>query len=117
MNRISHKTQQTNLRKKRVRAKVIGTSARPRLSVTISHLHVSAQIIDDSSSKTLAHATTAGIKMKGTLTEKAAFIGKEIAVKAKKTKVKKVVFDRNGRRYQARLKALGDALRQEGIEV
>lgn len=104
------------LRKNRVRATVSGTAERPRLTVTISSIHVSAQIIDDVAGKTLAAATTVGTKAKGTLTEKAAIVGKDIAAKAKKAKVTAVVFDRNGRRYAGRLKALADAARKEGLE-
>jgi large subunit ribosomal protein L18 len=104
------------LRKNRVRAKVIGTAERPRLSVFISGQHVSVQIIDDTAGKTLASATSVGKKLTGTLSEKAAVIGKEIGAKAKKAKIAKVVFDRNGRVYAGRLKALADAARQEGLE-
>ena len=107
----------TKLRKQRVRSRVSGTAQRPRLSVTISNLHVSAQIINDADGKTLAHSTTVGAKAKGTMTEKAAFVGKDIATKAKKAKINQVVFDRNGRLYAGRLKALAEAVRQEGIEV
>lgn len=104
------------LRKNRVRAKVSGTAERPRLTVTISNLHVSAQLIDDVAGKTLATATTVGTKAAGTMTEKSAAIGTEIAKKAKKIKISAVVFDRNGRQYAGRLKALADAARQEGLE-
>lgn len=104
------------LRKNRVRSTVSGTAERPRLTVTVSNLHVSAQIIDDVTGKTLAAATTVGSKAGGTLTEKAAVVGKDIATKAKKAKVTKVVFDRNGRKYAGRLKALADAARNEGLE-
>ena len=92
------------LRKNRVRAKVVGSSARPRLSVTISNLHVSAQLIDDTNGKTLAAASTVGAGQKGTITEKAKFVGTEIGKKAKAAKIKKIVFDRNGRLYAGRLK-------------
>ena len=112
MSNISNKT----LRKNRVRSKVIGTTERPRMSVFISNTHISVQIIDDSVSKTLASATTVGGKTTGNMTEKAAVIGKEIASKAKKAKISKVVFDRNGRAYAGRLKALADAARAEGLE-
>ena len=105
-----------SLRKARVRAKVSGTAERPRLSVTISNLHVSAQLIDDVNGKTLAAATTVGKKATGSMTEKAAVIGAEIAKKATKVKIKTVVFDRNGRAYAGRLKALADAARKEGLE-
>jgi len=104
------------LRSRRVRAKVTGSAERPRLSVTISNLHVSAQLIDDEAGKTLASATTVGTKATGTMTEKAAGIGTDIAKKAKKVKVTRVVFDRNGRQYAGRLKALADAARNEGLE-
>ena len=104
------------LRKNRVRAKVTGTAERPRLSVFISNTHVSAQIIDDVSGKTLVSATSVGAKLTGTMTEKAAAIGKLIGAKAKKAKITKVVFDRNGRAYAGRLKALADAARAEGLE-
>ena len=117
MSHISHKKTAFTLRKNRVRAKVNGTPDRPRLTVTISNLHISAQLVDDTAGKTLASATTVGAKPKGNFIEKAAVIGKEIGLKAKKAKISKIVFDRNGRRYAGRLKALGDAVRQEGIEV
>jgi len=112
MAKLDNKT----LRKNRVRAKVGGTAARPRLSIFISNLHVSAQLIDDENGKTLAAATTVGQKLTGTMTEKSAKIGEEIAKKAIAKKIKSVVFDRNGRRYAGRLKALADAAREKGLE-
>ena len=104
------------LRKNRVRAKVSGTAERPRLSVTISNKHISAQIIDDVKQHTLASATTVGTKQVGTITEQAVLIGTDIAKKAKKAKITTVVFDRNGRQYAGRLSALADAARAEGLE-
>lgn len=105
------------LRKQRIRARVVGTTERPRLSVFISNQHVSAQIIDDSTQKTLASASTIGKKdAKGSLSEKAAAVGVELAKNAKKAKVEKVVFDRNGRQYAKRLQSLADAARKEGLE-
>ena len=112
---LALKKQNLALRKGRVRAKISGTSERPRLTVTISNLHVSAQIIDDVAQKTLVSATTVGSKVKGTKTELAAKIGAEIAKKAKKAKINTVVFDRNGRQYAGRLHALADAARKEGL--
>lgn len=103
-------------RAKRTRAKIHGTAARPRLSVHISNMHIIAQIIDDDNSKTLAYATTVGSKLTGTMTEKAAAIGKEIADKAKKAKIKTVVFDRGAKLYAGRMTALADAARKEGLE-
>ncbi len=116
MNNLAKKILNKNLRKARVRSTVIGTPERPRLSVTISNLHVSAQIIDDTNGKTLAAATTVGKKVTGTMSEKAATIGTDIAKKATKAKITAVVFDRNGRAYAGRLKSLAEAARKEGLE-
>ncbi len=104
------------LRKGRARAKISGTTVRPRLTVTISNTHVSAQLIDDDASHTLAAATTVGTKVSGTKIELASKVGADIAKKAKKAKVTAVVFDRNGRQYAGRLAALADAARKEGLE-
>ena len=103
-------------RANRTRAKIHGTAERPRLSVHVSNQHITAQIIDDDKSATLAYATTVGSKLTGTKTEKAAAIGKEIADKAKKAKIKTVVFDRGAKLYAGRLSALADAARKEGLE-
>lgn len=103
-------------RAKRTRASMHGTAERPRLSVHISNKHVIAQIINDDEGKTLAYATTVGSKITGTMTEKAATIGTQIAKSAKKAKVSKVVFDRGSRLYAGRLAALADAARKEGLE-
>lgn len=103
-------------RANRTRAKIHGTAERPRLSVHISNQHITAQIIDDDKSATLVYATTVGSKLTGNKTEKAAAIGKEIAEKAKKAKIKTVVFDRGAKLYAGRLSALADAARKEGLE-
>ena len=116
MNNLAKKLLGRSLRKNRVRSVVSGTAERPRLSVTISNLHVSAQLIDDVAGHTLASATSVGKKLTGTMTEKAAKVGEDIAKKAKKAKVTTVVFDRNGRKYAGRLKAIADAARKEGLE-
>lgn len=117
MSNLTKKLLNKSLRKGRVRANVSGTSARPRLTVTISNVHISAQLIDDSKGVTLVSSTTVGLKTaKGTMTERAAVIGADIAKKAKKAKITTVVFDRNGRAYAGRLASLADAARQEGLE-
>lgn len=103
-------------RAKRTRAKIHGTAERPRLSVHFSNQHIIAQVIDDDRKVTLAYATTAGQKLTGTKTEQAAVIGKEIANKAKKAKIKAVVFDRGAKLYAGRMAALADAARKEGLE-
>lgn len=116
MNHLAKKLLNKNLRKSRVRAKVSGTTERPRLTVTISNKHVSAQLIDDTSAKTLASATTVGSKQTGPMVEQATFVGTEIAKKANKAKIVAVVFDRNGRQYAGRLNALAEAARKEGLK-
>ena len=116
MDRLTHKTQVAARRSNRVRASLTGTAERPRLSVHISNLHVSAQIIDDTKSTTLAYATTNGRKLEGNMTAKAAQVGEEIAKKALKAKINKVVFDRGPKNYHGRVKALADAARSGGLE-
>ena len=115
MNNLAKKLLNRELRSKRVRAKITGTAERPRLTVTISNKHVSAQLIDDIAQKTIASATTVGTKQTGTLAEQAAVVGTDIAKKAKKSKITAIVFDRNGRQYAQRLAALADAARKEGL--
>lgn len=113
---LAKKLLNKSLRKARARSKVHGTAERPRLTVTISNTHISAQLIDDEKGHTIAAATTVGTKQTGAMSEKAAKVGSDIAKKAVKAKVKTVVFDRNGRQYAGRLKALADAARKEGLE-
>ena len=103
-------------RAKRTRAKIHGTAERPRLTVHFSNTHIVAQVIDDDKKVTLAYATTVGTKMTGSMTEKAAKIGAEIAKKAKTAKVTKVVFDRGSKLYAGRMSALAQAAREEGLE-
>lgn len=117
MNSLKKKLHNMQLRKNRVRATVSGTTERPRLSARVSNLHISAQVIDDTKHTTIAAVTTVGQKLSGkTMTEKAEWVGAEIAKKAKSKKVKQVVFDRGGRKYHGRIKALADAARAGGLE-
>ena len=104
------------MRAKRTRAKIHGTAEQPRLTVFISNRHIVAQVVDDDKGVTLCYATTVGGKMTGTMKEKAAQVGAEIAKKAKAAKVKKVVFDRGAKLYAGRMSALADAARKEGLE-
>lgn len=115
MANLDKKLVNRSLRAARVRAKVSGTAERPRLTVTISNQHVSAQLVDDVKQHTIAAATTVGSKQTGTMTEQSAWVGTEIAKKAKKAKITEIVFDRNGRKYAQRLAALADAARKEGL--
>jgi large subunit ribosomal protein L18 len=113
----------TNRRKKiqlRVRARVQGTDARPRLSVFKSNKHVYAQIINDDQAVTLAAASSLTADLKGSLkgktpSERAIVVGKHIAEMAKEKGINTVVFDRNGYRYHGIVKALADAAREAGL--
>jgi large subunit ribosomal protein L18 len=117
MNGHQHTVLNRKLRKQRVRSVVHGTTERPRLTVHISSRHITAQLVDDAKQQTLAHVTTVSRKdTTGTLTEQAAWVGGEIAAKAKVVKVKRVVFDRGSRLYHGRIKALADAARENGLE-
>jgi len=117
MSNLSHKVHNKNQRKARIRSVVQGTTERPRLSVFVSNLHITAQVVDDSKGTTIAYASTVGNKSaKGSLTQKAEVVGTEIAKKLKTAKVSKVAFDRGGKLYHGRVKALADAARKEGLE-
>ena len=116
MNRLAHKQALTERRKHRVRHTITGTASRPRLTVHISAKHISAQIINDDAKKTLVAATTVGQDPKGTMIEKAAWAGAEIAKKAKAAKIKQVVLDRGPKLYHGRVAAFADAARANGLE-
>lgn len=117
MDKLAHKLRNRVLRKSRVRAKVSGTAERPRMSVYISNKHITAQIIDDTNHRTIAYVSTVGTKAAtGTMTERATWVGAEVAKKAKAAKVKAVVFDRGARLYHGRIQALADAARKAGLE-
>lgn len=104
------------IKRKRVRAKIVGTEARPRLSVSVSLLHIRAQIINDLRGQTIAYADDLKIKEKLTKTQKAQMVGEAIAKEAIKKKIKKVVFDRGYKLYHGRIRALAEAARQNGLE-
>lgn len=110
------KTANALARQNRTRAHIRGTASRPRLSITISNMHVSAQIIDDEGQRTLASATSVGLKSVGCLTNKAEVVGQKIAEAAKAKKVSAVVFDRGAKKYHGRIKALAEAARKNGLE-
>ncbi|MBZ5648480.1 MAG: 50S ribosomal protein L18 [Acidobacteriia bacterium] len=102
---------------KRIRAKLSGTSERPRLNVYRSLNHIYAQLIDDMEGKTVVSASTREAKIKiGGNVAAAKEIGKKLAEKAKAKGVTKVVFDRGGYLYHGRIKALADAAREAGLK-
>ena len=117
MTKLANKIQKRLQRQKRVRSIINGTAARPRLSVHISNTHISAQLIDDVNHNTLVAVSTVGQKdAKGSMTERAQWVGEQVAVKAKTAKIKFVVFDRGGKLYHGRVAALADAARKAGLE-
>ncbi len=106
-------------RHRRVRKKVHGTAARPRLAVHRSNKHISAQIIDDDAGVTLAAASTTEAAERtsgGGTVEAAARVGKLVAERAKAAGVTAVVFDRGGYAYHGRVAAVADAAREAGLE-
>lgn len=116
----NEKLRKKNMRHKRVRAKVFGTSERPRVSVFKSNKHVYVQFIDDNSGKTILSSKVASSeksKIKGNKTEVASKIGEMLAEKAKETGIKEAVFDRGGFKYHGRVKAVAEGLRKGGIKM
>lgn len=120
MNSIQQKkTIKRSRLKTRIRARLTAKNTisdpRPRLSVFRSNLHVYAQIIDDTTAKTLASATDLKITT-GTKAERAKMVGLAIASEAKKAGITQVVFDRNGFKYTGRVKMVADSAREGGLE-
>jgi len=109
------KSQKRQARQRRIRAKVYGTAARPRLAIHRSLLQITAQLIDDETGKTMLAASTKETKKKSD-TEGAKALGELIAKKAKAAKVSEIVFDRSGYKYHGRIKALADAAREGGLK-
>lgn len=108
-------TQDKRIRlKKKIRSKILGGGNRPRLSVFRSNSYIYAQIIDDNTGTTIASASDLKLK-KGTKTERAGEVGKEVAKIAISKGLKEVVFDRNGFKYTGRVKALADNARDGGL--
>jgi large subunit ribosomal protein L18 len=106
-------------RHRRVRKKVRGTEAQPRLAVFRSNNHITAQVIDDYAGRTLAAASTTEADLRSGATgniDAAKKIGQLIAERAKAAGVSKVVFDRGGFMYHGRVAAVADAARENGLE-
>ena len=102
----------------RVREKVRGSAARPRLAVFRSLTHIYAQLVDDDAGTTLAAASSLDTKdAKGKRTELAKSVGTLLGDRAKQRGVTEVVFDRGGYRYHGRVKALADGVRAAGVKV
>ena len=104
--------------KRRIRKKISGTSMVPRLSVFRSNKQIYAQVIDDTTGKTLVAASSYNNKAadKKNKIDQAAVVGKEVADKAVKAGIQTVVFDRNGYLYHGRIKSLADSAREGGLK-
>ncbi|HOX10738.1 MAG TPA: 50S ribosomal protein L18 [Candidatus Moranbacteria bacterium] len=102
-------------RKKRVRAKISGDTSRPRLTVYKSLRGIYAQVIDDSTGKTLAAANLAEIKKAKNTAEGAKELGKLIAKKCVELKIKTVKYDRAGYKYHGKIKSLAEGAREGGL--
>lgn len=110
-----------NKRKRRVRGKIFGSAERPRLTVFRSLNHIYAQIIDDTTGKTLVSASSQSKELKealknGSNVEDAKKVGELLAKKAVETKITTVSFDRNGYLFHGRVKALADSAREAGLQ-
>jgi large subunit ribosomal protein L18 len=117
-----NRSEKRAMRRQRVRRKVAGSAAMPRLSVYRSLHHIYAQVISDETGQTIAAVSTLSPGVRESLKSKrnasaAKSIGKAIAEKCLASGIKHVVFDRNGFLYHGRLKALADAAREAGLKL
>ncbi len=117
MDKLKAKNAGLARRQRRVRAKITGTAARPRLRVTRSTANISAQLIDDVAGATLCAASSVEKGFKGgSNIDAAKRVGEEIAKRAKKAGIKEIVFDRGGYIYHGRVQALADGARSAGLK-
>jgi large subunit ribosomal protein L18 len=119
MTQVASRTGARQKRHERIRLRLRGTPERPRLAVFRSLDHIYAQVIDDTSGRTLAAASTLDQSVKGskqTKTEEAAVVGRLVAERAKTAGVERVVFDRAGFRYHGRIRSLAEAAREAGLD-
>ena len=121
MDKLKAKQAKLERRQRRVRGKVSGTAARPRLRVTRTNTHIYAQVIDDVAGSTMVAASTVDSELRGSLknganVEAAKAVGEAIGRRAVEAGIKEVVFDRGGRIYHGRVKALADGARSAGLE-
>lgn len=118
MDRLSDKRHKHIRRRRRIRKKILGTSERPRLSVSKSHKNISVQIVDDMESRTLVSVSTLEKDMSGVRksVEGGKMVGLMVGKRLKAIDVGSVVFDRNGYRYHGVVKAVADGVREAGLE-
>ncbi len=118
MDKLKAKQKRLERRQRRVRGKISGTAARPRLRVTRSNKNISAQVIDDDKGITLVSASSleAAVSANGSNKEGAAEVGKLLGQRAVEAGISEVVFDRGGRIYHGRVAALADGAREAGLK-
>jgi large subunit ribosomal protein L18 len=119
MTQVASRSDARQKRHSRIRLTVEGSAARPRLAIFRSLNHIYAQVIDDTSGKTVASASTLEKDLRGgkqTKTDEAKAVGRLVAERAKAAGVQRVVFDRAGFRYHGRIRSLADAAREAGLE-
>ena len=121
MSRMNTKENARQKRKIRIRKKIFGTEARPRLSVFRSAKHIYAQLVVDSNGATILSASTVSPEIRNEIanlkkSEAARKVGELIGRKAAEKNIRKVVFDRNGFLYHGRIKALAEGARESGLE-
>lgn len=117
MNKNKIKKELKLRRHKRIRAKIFGTAARPRLSVFRSLSHIYVQLIDDVAGKTLASARDTEIKEGKTKTDKSMAVGKLLAERALAQKIESAVFDKGAFKFHGRVKAVADGAREAGLKI
>ena len=121
MNKFKAKKEGLKRRQRRVRAKIFGTAERPRLAVHRTNSHIYAQVIDDADAKTICSASTLDAEFRatgklGSNKDAAEFVGELIGKRAIEAGVTEVTFDRGGRIYHGRVKALADGARNAGLK-
>jgi large subunit ribosomal protein L18 len=119
MTTLATRSAQRVKRHERIRLRLAGTAERPRLAVFRSLNHIYAQVIDDTTGKTLAAASSLESELRsatGTKSDDAKRVGQLVAERAKKAGVDKVVFDRAGFQYHGRVRSLAEAAREAGLD-
>ncbi len=119
MTQVANRGAARHKRHERIRLRMEGTSSRPRLAVFRSLNHIYAQVIDDSTGRTLVTASTVERELRGstqTKTDEAKTVGRLVAERARSAGIERVVFDRAGFRYHGRIKSLADAAREAGLD-
>ena len=110
------KQDRRNKIKTRIRGKISGTAARPRMTVFRSNKSIYVQLVDDTKGVTIASASSKSVDAQGNKSEIAAKVGQLIAERAKAAGIESVVFDRNGYLFHGRVKSLADAARNGGLK-